>query len=90
MKNLRSRIIFILFVYFAGFSTAVYYLAPAAVEGEAAVVQAEISENSSQEFLQSFNAGMHKCVDVAKDATIRAGGFIKGRLEEKIQDMRDG
>jgi hypothetical protein len=40
----------------------------------------------SDEFAQSFNAGMHKCVDFAKDAAWRAGGYLKQKLDDRQQN----
>jgi hypothetical protein len=37
---------------------------------------------NSQEFVKSFNAGMHKCLAFGKVAAIHTAEFIKERLQE--------
>ena len=87
MKGWRTKFIFLLIVYFAGFATAIYMLAPAP-EGGADKSFNNISSASafnSQQFAKSFNAGMHKCLAFGKVAAIHTAEFIK----EKIQEMRE-
>jgi len=85
MRGWRGKIIFLLVVYFAGFATAIYCLAPvpenqAIQSGEKGFVH---SAFKSDEFAQSFNAGLHKCVDFGKGAACRAGKFMKQKLDER-------
>jgi len=85
MLGWRMKFVFLLAVYFAGFATAIYCLA--------SVPDDQMSKNcdksfaysalKSDEFAKSFNAGMHKCLDYAKDTAVRAGNFIKQKYEEK-------
>ena len=87
MKGWRTKFIFLLIVYFAGFATAIYMLAPAP-EGSADQSFGKISSASafnSQEFAKSFNAGMHKCLAFGKDAAWHTAEFIK----EKLKEMRE-
>ena len=87
MRGWRTKFIFLLIVYFAGFSTAIYMLAPAP-EGSADQSFSSISSAStfdSQEFAKSFNAGIHKCLVFGKVAAIHTAEFIK----EKVQEMRE-
>ena len=85
MKGWRGKIIFLLVVYFAGFATAIYCLAP--VPGNQAVWSTERgfahSVLKSDEFAKSFNAGLHKCIDFGKDAAHRAGKFVRQKLDER-------
>jgi len=88
MGGWRSKIIFLLVVYFAGFATAIYCLAPVPEDranqtGERTFVH---SVFKSDEFAQSFNVGMHKALDFAKDAAQQAGEFVKQKLEERRAD----
>ncbi|OHB78175.1 MAG: hypothetical protein A2Z25_13675 [Planctomycetes bacterium RBG_16_55_9] len=92
MSGWRSKLIFLLIVYFAGFATAIYTLAPtpqsdqqATLSGFAAHPSDKGSRLTSAEFVESFNAGMHKCVDFGKEAALRMAKFLK----EKIKEMRD-
>lgn len=87
MKGWRTKFIFLLIVYFAGFATAIYMLAPAP-EGSAEKSFGNISSASafdSQEFAKSFNTGMHKCLAFGKDAAWHTAEFIK----EKLKEMRE-
>lgn len=87
MKGWRSKFIFLLIVYFAGFATAIYCLAPAPEnQSNNSIDKGLISSVlKSDEFAKSLNSGMHKCVDFAKDAALRAGELIKQKLDEKHQ-----
>jgi len=64
VKGWRSKLIFMFLLYFAGFATAVYFLAepPNATDGQ---ISGQISINKnfeSQKFIESFNSGLHKSV----------------------------
>ena len=86
MRGWRIKFVFLLVVYFAGFATAVYCLAPVP-ENRAGQFYDEksfvYSALKSDEFAKSFNTGMHKCIDFSKDAAGRAGEFIKQKLDER-------
>jgi hypothetical protein len=87
VKGWRTKFIFLLIVYFAGFATAIYMLAPAP-EGSAEKSFGNISSASafdSQEFAKSFNTGMHKCLAFGKEAAWHTAEFIK----EKLKEMRE-
>ena len=88
MGGWRIKLIFLLIVYFAGFATAIYCLAP--VPGEQTCQSCEksfaYSALKSDEFAQSFNSGMHKCIDFGKDAALRVSRFIKQKLDERQAD----
>ena len=83
MRGWRSKIIFLLVIYFAGFATAIYCLAPApentSQPGEKSFAYSTVK---SDEFARSFRSGMHKCLGLAKDAAGQAGDFLKQKLEE--------
>lgn len=87
MKGWRTKFIFLLIVFFAGFATAIHMLAPAP-EGGADQSFDNISSASafnSQEFVKSFNAGMHKCFALGKEAAWHTAEFLK----EKLKEMRE-
>jgi hypothetical protein len=87
VRGWRTKFIFLLIVYFAGFATAIYMLAPAP-EGSANQSFDNISSAStfnSQEFAKSFNTGMHKCLAFGKEAAWHTAEFIK----EKLKEMRE-
>jgi hypothetical protein len=87
VRGWRTKLIFLLIVYFAGFATAIYMLAPAPKSGTDKFFgnTSSASTFNSQEFAKSFNAGMHKCLALGKEAAIHTAEFIK----EKIQEMRE-
>jgi hypothetical protein len=89
LRGWRSKLIFLLIIYFAGFATAIYTLAPTPKsDGQATLggFVARHSENgsriTSEEFVESFNAGMHKCVDFGKEAACRTAQFLKKKFKK--------
>jgi hypothetical protein len=76
-----------LIVYVAGFATAIYMLAPTP-EGGPDKSFGNTSSNSrfdSEDFVKTFNSGMHKCLAFGKVAAVHTAEFIK----EKIQEIRE-
>ena len=62
MRGWRSKFIFMLIVYFAGFATAIYALAPTPQDqggGETSLLNTDFQVSS---FAKSFNSGMHKAI----------------------------
>jgi len=85
MRRWATKLVFFLIVYFAGFATAIYTLAPVPENrvhksNEKSFIHSPIK---SDEFAKSFNQGMHNCVDFGKNAACRAGKFIKQKLNDK-------
>ncbi|UCF42755.1 MAG: hypothetical protein JSV99_09205 [Planctomycetota bacterium] len=87
MGGWRSKLVVLMVVYFAGFATAIYCLAPVPEDqaAESPEKHAMHSVLKSDEFAQSFNIRMHKCLDFSKDAARRAGVFIKQKLDDRHQ-----
>ena len=85
MWGWRSKFIFLLIVYFAGFATAIYCLAPVP-DGQTSGKGFAHSVLKSDEFAQSFNVKMHKCLDYSKDAVQRVSVFLKQKLDEERAD----
>jgi len=85
MGGWRAKFIFLLIVYFAGFATAIYCLAPVPDSRDIETVESRFVNSAlkSDEFAQSFNTGMHKCLDFARDAAWRAGVFLKQKLDDR-------
>ena len=82
MKGWRTKFIFLLIVYFAGFATAIYMLAPAP-EGTTDKSFGNISSSfDSEAFVKSFNTGIHKCLAFGKVAACHTAEFIKEKIEE--------
>ena len=88
MGGWRGKLIFLLIVYFAGFATAIYCLAPAPENQglEPCEKGAVYSAFKSDELAKSFNAGIHKCIDFGKDAALRTGVFLKQKFDERETD----
>ena len=88
MRGWRSKLIFTLVVFFAGFATAVYILAPAPEEKttwQRCENNSTTSKFNSEEFVEDFNTGMHKCLEFGKKAALHTGKLLK----EKVKEMRD-
>ena len=85
MGGWRTKFIFLLVVYFAGFATAIYCLTPVPENqvSQAGEKSFAFSAVKSDEFAQSFNAGMHKCLDFGKKVAWRTGKFIKQKYDER-------
>ena len=85
MGGWRSKIIFLLVVYFAGFASAIYCLAPVPEKYAASPAEESFVHSlfKSDDFAQSFNSGMHKCLDFAKNAAQQAGKFAKQKMDER-------
>lgn len=79
----RSKLVFLLIVYFAGFATAVYCLAPAPKgRGRAGRDQGRLLASlKSEDFAQSVNSGIHKAVDVGKEAAAQAAKLIREKMD---------
>jgi hypothetical protein len=80
----RSKFVFVLIVYFAGFATAVYCLAPAPEGAHAENRQRSsiLAGVKSEEFAKSVNSGVHKCIDLGKEAAREAAKLIKEKMDE--------
>jgi len=85
MRLWRTKLIFLLIVYFAGFATAIYTLAPVPESQVCQLHEKKLvySALKSDEFAKSFNQGMHKCIDFSKQAARRAGEFINQKLKDR-------
>ncbi len=81
----RTKFVFLLIVYCAGFATAVYYLAPAP-DGKNAQAPWQVAQVGaalkSQALLKSFNSGMHKCLGFSKEAAQEAAKLIETKINE--------
>jgi len=83
----RSKLIFLLIVYFAGFATAIYCLVPVPDEQSCRFSEKSFAYSAlkSDEFAKSFNIGMYKCLDFGKDAAQRLSTFLKQKLDDRHQ-----
>ena len=85
MSRWKSKLVLLLITYFAGFATAIYCLAPVPDNQSYSCREKGFAYSAlkSDEFAQSFNIRMHKCIDFIKDASCQAGDYIKQKLEER-------
>ncbi len=80
----RSKLIFLLIVYFAGFATAIYYVVPAC--------NADFREDFSSDGLAiSYDSQIHKYRDIAAEATEKVKLFVKEKIQERqiAKDFRN-
>ena len=98
MRGWRTKFVFLLIVYFGGYATAIYTLAPAPENKAKASasssffqsIKANAEENDSvfsavksDKFKQSLNSGIKKCFEFSKDAAWRTARFIKEKIDER-------
>ncbi len=85
MGGWRSKFVFLLVVYFAGFATAIYCLAPAPDARACRPSERGFAYSAvkSDEFAKSFNVGMHKFLDYSKDAAHRANVYLKQKYGDR-------
>ena len=83
MGGWRTKLVFLLVVYFAGFATAIYCLAPVPENQTSQPDERSFGYSvlKSDEFALSFNTGMHKCVDFVKDIAQHAGSFVNQKTD---------
>jgi len=87
MGGWKSKFVFLLMVYVAGFATAIYCLVPAP-ETQPGEKSSASSAASREQFVQSFNVGMHKCLDVAKQISLEVSRLIKQKLDQRQANSR--
>lgn len=91
MRAWRAKLLFMMIVYFAGFATAIYTLAPVENDERYVDVDSGFVQNSdasavkAQQFKQLADAGFAKFLSFAEEKTIVAGRFIKQKLAERRQ-----
>jgi hypothetical protein len=80
----RTKLVLLFIVYFAGFATAVYCLAPAPEpppREPLRITRAQVAVKS-QELARSVNSGMHKCIDFGREAAKCAAELIGEKMDE--------
>ncbi len=84
MGGWRSKFVLLLIVYFLGFATAIYFLAPVSEDYTADSGQKGFADSvfKSNDFATSLNTSLHKCVDFTKVAAKDLCGFIKEKVSE--------
>jgi hypothetical protein len=85
IRGWRNKLIFLLVVYFAGFATAVYCLAPAP-QGKGNLNGGKGFADltfKSEEFAMAVNEGLHKVIDFSKSAALHTADFIKQEYNQR-------
>ncbi|MCL5278590.1 MAG: hypothetical protein M1376_01625 [Planctomycetes bacterium] len=85
----RTKFVSLLIVYAAGFTTAVYCLAPAPEPTSRQPLElAQLgSALNSQKLVSSFNSGMHKCIAFSKEAAIETAKLIRTKMDEAAESQ---
>jgi hypothetical protein len=82
----QNKVLAVLIVYFIGFATAIYALAPVNTQAAGPTVPKNQPQSlshsllKSDEFALKFNSGMRTCLKAGSNAAIRTGEFIKGSM----------
>ncbi|NIP25318.1 MAG: hypothetical protein GWN67_13255 [Phycisphaerae bacterium] len=85
IKGWRNKLIFLLVIYFLGFATAIYCLAPVPQNsghptGERGFAHSALK---SDEFAQAFNKGLYKVINFSKSAALRTADLIKQEYDQR-------
>ncbi len=80
--KLRTTIILMLIIYFAGFATGIYTLAPAPEHPEQVHESFLNSFIKSDDFAESFNVRLHQCIDFARENAARLVEFARKNSEQ--------
>jgi hypothetical protein len=83
MAKARGKIVVLLVIYFAGFATAIYTLAPSNHQFEPTGTTVSASVFRSDKFARSFSTAMHKYAALAGEASKRAAAVLKEKWEQR-------
>lgn len=86
MGGCRTKFVVVLIIFFAGFAMGIYCAVPVSEDntelGYGKKISFPDSALKSDEFAKSFNTKMHKCLGIAKGVGLRAGKFIRQKINE--------
>ena len=90
IRGWRNKLIFLLVVYFFGFATAVYCLAPVPQNtgnrtGEKSFAHSALK---SDEFATAVNEGLHKVINFGKSAALRTANLIKQEYNQRRAQVK--
>ena len=90
IRGWRNKLIFLLVVYFFGFATAIYCLAPVPQNtgnqtGEKSFAHSALK---SDEFATAFNEGLHKLINFSKSAALRTANLIKQEYNQRRAQVK--
>ncbi|MHC4692865.1 MAG: hypothetical protein ACYS67_08985 [Planctomycetota bacterium] len=85
IKGWRNKLIFLLVVYFFGFATAIYCLAPVPQNSGNLTGERDFANSAlkSDEFAIAFNEGLHKVINFSKSAALRTADLIKKEYDQR-------
>ena len=95
MSRWRLKLLLTLIVYFAGFATAIYALAPAESRNmtfnpEASTVEGSVQAGFTSEKFKSFvDTGMKKAFSFAEEKSIVVCKLLKDKLAEQRQSSEE-
>jgi hypothetical protein len=82
----RNKVLVVLIIYFAGFATAIYALAPVRTHAAGPTEPNNQPKSfphsflKSDEFALSFNSGMRTCLATGVNAAVKTGELIKQKF----------
>jgi len=89
MHKWRTKLLTALIIYFAGFATAIYYLAPASERTKASGrsskrfdLRGQVSEFRTSEFGETAETSIKSFVSFAEEKAVQLGEFIRAKLAE--------
>ena len=80
MKSIKARLLIALIVYFAGFATAIYALAPVDTESQDQHKTAFSSFTKSDQFALNCSDRLRKIASLAEEAAKKTGSFIDSKI----------
>jgi len=88
MGRWRSKLLTTLIIYFAGFASAIYALAPASDKERDRQAgknnkNSYQAESKSEKFALAVNSGMRKCISFAEEKAVVAREFVKAELARR-------
>ena len=97
MKGWRSKLLFVLFVYFCGFASAISVLVPGSgdLAEEQGRTKVKVSKGiatsilKSDDFAHSFRAGMDKWLDFGRDVSVKVADSVRKKYSSR-DERSDG
>jgi len=88
MGSIRTKMLLLIIVYFAGFATAIYCLAPVPEEQALAAANNGFPDTAlkSDQFADSFSRIMHKALQHVGTAAGKTAEIMKNHYPTKIAD----
>lgn len=85
IRGWRNKLIFLLVVYFFGFATAVYCLAPVPQNAGNRTGEKSFAHSAlkSDEFATAVSEGLHKLINFSKSAALHTANLIKQEYNQR-------